>query len=96
LHEEGDQSIQPASGAPKTGEPAGQTAASQEVTELLLNEARKPVAVPQRRGLGAEGLETVADDPVQDGGGGIARFVRGRQLRHAASGGVAHATRRDR
>jgi hypothetical protein len=69
---EGDQSIEPAGGAPKAGKAAGQTSAPQEVAKLLLDKLRKPVAIPQRRGVFAEGLEMVADDPVQDGGGGIA------------------------
>jgi hypothetical protein len=54
LAREGDQSIQPAGGAPKAGEAGGETTAPQEVTKLLLDKLRKPVAIPQRRGLGAE------------------------------------------
>jgi hypothetical protein len=75
---EGNQPLRAAGGAPKAGKAAGQTSAPQEVAKLLLDKLRKPVAIPQRRGVFAEGLEMVADDPVQDGGGGIARFMRGR------------------
>jgi hypothetical protein len=92
---EGDQSIQPAGGAPKAGAAAGETAAPQEVTKLLLDKLRKPVAIPQRRGVFAEGLEMVADDPVQDGGGGIAALIGGRGLRHAPWRGALRATPRD-
>ena len=94
LAREGDQSIQPAAGTPKAGEAASQTAAPQEVTKLLLDKLRKPLAIPQRRGLGVEGLEVVPDDPVQDGGG-IARFIGGRWLRHAPWRGALRATPRD-
>lgn len=66
LAREGDQSIQPAGGASKAGETAGQTAAPQEVTKLLLDKRRKPVAIPQRRGLAAEGLEVVSCWDVAD------------------------------
>ena len=42
---EGDQSIQSAGCAPTTGEPAGQASAPQEVTKLLLDKSREPIAV---------------------------------------------------
>ena len=45
LAREGHEAIE--SDAPKAGEAAGQTAAPQEVAELLLHKAREPVAVPQ-------------------------------------------------
>jgi hypothetical protein len=92
LAREGDQSIEPARGAPKASEAAGQAAAPQEVAKLLLDKAREAFAVTQRRGLGTERLEMVSDDPVQDGGRGIARSVRGRWLRHASPSGARHAT----
>jgi hypothetical protein len=75
LAREGHEAIQSAGGAPKSGETAGQTAAPQEVAELLLDKSREPLAVPQRRGVRTEGLEMVTHDPVQDGRCGIARFV---------------------
>src|SRR5437660_12162628 len=65
LAREGHKAIQPAGGAPKAREAAGQTAAAQEVAELLLDEPWEPVAVPQRRGVRAEGLEVIPDDCVQ-------------------------------
>ena len=71
-------SIEPAGGAPNASEAAGQTAAAEEVAKLLLHEAREALALAQRRRCRAEGLEVVSDDPVQDGGPGIARRVGGR------------------
>jgi hypothetical protein len=47
LAREGHEAIESAGGAPKAGEAAGQTAALQEVAELLLHKALEPVAVPQ-------------------------------------------------
>ena len=43
---EGHEAIQSAGGAPKSGEAAGQTPATQEVAELLLDKSREPLAVP--------------------------------------------------
>jgi hypothetical protein len=37
----------------------------------------------------------VTDDPVQNGGGGITRFIGGRWLRHAPWRGALRATPRD-
>jgi len=68
LAREGAEAIQSAGDAPKARESADEASAPQEVAELLLDEARKPGAVPQRRGLRAEGLEMVPHDPVQNGG----------------------------
>ena len=96
LAREGDESIEAAGRAAKAREAAGQTAAAEEVAKLLLHEAREALAVAQRRRLRAESLEMVSDDPVQDGGRGIARRVGGRWRRHAANEGVARATLRDR
>ena len=78
LAREGDESIEAAGRAAKAREAAGQTAAAEEVAKLLLHEAREALAVAQRRRLRAESLEMVSDDPVQDGGRGIARRVGGR------------------
>jgi len=64
LAREGHEAIPSAGGAPKSGETAGQTAAPQEVAELLLDKSREPLAVPQRRGVRTEGLEMVTHDPV--------------------------------
>jgi hypothetical protein len=94
LAREGDQPIPAAGGAPKAGKAAGQTSAPQEVTELLFDQAPRPVAVPQRRGLGAEG-EMVPDDPVQDGGCGIVGLVAGRWLCHAPCRGAPRASSRN-
>ena len=96
LAREGDQSIEPAGGAPKASEAAGQAAAPQKVTKLLLDKAREAFAVTQRRSLGTERLEIVSDDPVQDGGRGIARLIGGRWLRHVSPRGARHATARNR
>ena len=96
LAREGDESIEPAGGAPKTSEAAGQAAAPQEVTKLLLDELRQPVAIPQRGGLGAEGLEMLPDDPVEDRRSGIARLIGGRWLRHALWRGAPRTTARGR
>ena len=63
----------------------------EEVAKLLLHKAREALAVSQRRGLRAECLEIVPNDPIQDGGCGIARRIRGRWLRHAPSRGARRA-----
>jgi hypothetical protein len=65
LAREGHEAIQSAGGAPKSGEAAGQTSAPQEVAKLLLHEARKPLAIPQRRCVRTEGLEMVTNDPYK-------------------------------
>jgi hypothetical protein len=95
LAREGNQSIEPTGGTPKTSEAAGQAAAPQEITKLLLDKPRQPVATPQRCGLVAKGLEMVPDDPEEDRGRRIARLVGGRWLRHAPWRGALHATPRD-
>jgi hypothetical protein len=95
LAREGDQSIEPAGGAPKASEAAGQAAAPQEVTKLLLDKLRQPVAIPQRGGFGAEGLEMLPDEPVEDSRSGIAGLIGGRWLRHAPWRGAPRATVRD-
>jgi hypothetical protein len=66
LARKGDEAILSARGTPEAREAAGEASAPQEVTELLLDEARKPVAVPQRRGLRTKGLEMVPHDAAQD------------------------------
>ncbi len=66
LARERDESIDAAGGAPKTSEAAGQAAAPEEFAKLLLDELRQPIAIPQRGGLSAEGLEMLPDDPVED------------------------------
>jgi hypothetical protein len=91
LAREGHEAIQSAGGAPKSGEAAGQTSAPQEVAKLLLHEARKPLAIPQRRCVRTEGLEMVTNDPVQERRCGIARCVCSRRLRHAPSTGAPRA-----
>jgi hypothetical protein len=88
LAREGDQSIEPAGGAPKAREAAGEAAAPQEVSKLLFNKLRQPPAIPQRGGLGAEGLEMLSDDLVEDRSSGIAWLIGGRWLRHAPWGGA--------
>ena len=61
-----DEAILSACGAPVAREAGSEPSAPQEVAELLLDEARQPVAVPQRRGLRTKGLEMVPHDAVQD------------------------------
>jgi hypothetical protein len=73
-----------------------ETAAPEEVTELLLDELREPLAVPQGRRVRPESLEVVPDDPVQDGAGGISGVIRRRQRRHAPETGASRATSRHR
>ena len=55
--------------APEPSKAAGQTAAPEELEELLLDEPGQPFPIPQARGLCAEGLEVLANQLVQDGRG---------------------------
>lgn len=96
LAREGDESTEAAGRAAKAREAARRTAAPEEVAKLSLHEASEALAVAQRPGLGAERLEMVLGDPVEDGGRGIARRVRGRWLRHTSSSGARRATTRNR
>lgn len=95
LAREDDRSIEPAAGASKAREVAGHAAAPQEVTKFLLDKRRQPVAIPQQGGVGAEGLEMLPDDPVENRRLGIARRI-GRWLRHAPWRGAPRATARGR
>jgi hypothetical protein len=96
LAREGHETILSACGAPKEGEATGRPSTAQEVAELLLDKSRKPLAVPQRRGVRTEGLEIVLHDPVQEGRCGMARFVRARWRRPSPSTGAPRANTPDR
>lgn len=78
------EAIEPTSAAVKPGEPAGEEPAAQEVTELLLDEARQPVAILRTRRLQAECLEVIANDLVEPASGGRPRCVGGGGMAHAA------------
>jgi len=62
---ERDQPIDPAVRAPESSKPRRQAPARQEVTKLLLDEARQPLAISQVRRLRPKRLEVVAHELVQ-------------------------------
>jgi hypothetical protein len=94
LARQGDEAIQSASVASKSDEAAGEASAPHEVAELLLDNPREPLAVPQR----TERLKMVTHDPVQDGRCGIARVVcaRWRATRSPQAPRVANTRQRGR
>jgi hypothetical protein len=69
------QAIDAASRTPQASEAGGQTAASQKVPKLLLDESREPLAVTQTGGLCPERLEVIADHVVQHTLVGMARLI---------------------
>jgi hypothetical protein len=82
LAREGDQPIQAAGRTTKPREPAGQRAAAQEVTKLLLDEPGQALTVAQTGRLRTEGLEVRLHDLVEHARGGTPRFVASGRLGH--------------
>jgi len=77
LARERDQHVLLARVAAEAGEAARELPAGEELTQLLLDEARQAVAVAARTCLGEKGLEMFVDEPVQRAALERARAVAG-------------------
>jgi len=89
LARERDQSLGSAVATPEPREATGQEPTPQEGPELVLDEPRQPVAVPKPRRLGANRLEVVPHDRVQDRRARVSRRVLGQA--HGVGARVSHA-----